>query len=413
MNFEILRKIDKDAYTLLVAEQKRQSEYINLIPSENYASHAVLEAMSSVFANKYSEGYPGARYYPGNEHVDEVERLAQERAKKLFKLSNEWFVNVQPYSGSPANMAVYFGVLGKDDSALGMELSAGGHLTHGHKASASGKFFRFVQYGVTFDGYVDYEKLDTLAKENNPKLIVAGTSAYSRILDFKRLRAIANSAGALLMVDMAHIAGLVAGGAHPSPFQYADIVTTTTHKSLRGPRGAIIFTKGKELADKINKAVFPGLQGGPHNNQTFAIAVALREAQSTSFQKYAKQIVKNARALTDTLSKRGFDVVSGGTDTHLALINLSRKGISGKQAEQWLYEAGIVVNRNAVPFDTRSPVDPSGIRLGTPAITTRGFSEKESVMVGELLSRALSNHNDIIKVKKEIFALAKKFPLPY
>ncbi|RJQ14562.1 serine hydroxymethyltransferase [Candidatus Parcubacteria bacterium] len=413
MNYENLKKVDKESYKIFVAEQARQQDYINLIPSENYTSEAVLEALASVFVNKYSEGYPKARYYPGNENVDQIELLGQERARKLFKLGKEWFVNVQPYSGSPANLAVYIGLLGKDDTALGMELAAGGHLTHGHKVSASGKLFNFIQYGVSWDGVIDYKKLEELAKEKKPKLIVAGTTAYPRTLDFKRFKQIANSVKALLMVDMAHIAGLVAAGVHPSPFPYADIVTTTTHKTLRGPRGAIIFAKNKELAEKIDRAVFPGIQGGPHDNQTLAIAAALKEAASEKFQKYASNIVRNAKILSIELSKHGFELVSGGTDNHLMLIDLKNKGISGRQAEEWLYQAGIIVNRNAVPFDPRKPIDPSGIRLGTPAVTTRGMGKSEMKKIATWIKEVIFNPKSVNKVRKETLSLTKKFPLSY
>jgi len=421
-----LKKADKEAYKILAKEQQRQAEYINLIPSENYVSPAVLEALGSVFVNKYSEGYPGARYYPGNEYVDAAELLAQKRAKELFKLGPQWLVNVQPYSGSPANLAVYYATLkakclcevgGKaieiGDVAMGMELASGGHLTHGHKVSLSGKNFSFVQYGVTGEGFLDYKQVEDLAKQCNPKLIVAGLSAYPRVLDFKKFRAIADKVGALLMVDMAHIAGLIAAGRHPSPFPYADIVTTTTHKTLRGPRGAIIFAKGKELADKINKAVFPGLQGGPHDNQTFAIAVALKEAQSQHFQKYIQNVLNNAKVLALELSKNGLELVSGGTDNHLILIDLRRKGISGRQAEAWLYKAGIIVNRNMIPLDPRSPQDPSGIRLGTPAITSRGFGQKEMKKIAFWMKEILNKPSLASRIKREISQLVKKFPLPY
>ena len=421
-----LKKADKESYKILLKEQQRQADYINLIPSENYASLAVLEAVGSVFINKYSEGYPRARYYPGNEYVDQVELLAQKRAKEVFKIGSQWFVNVQPYSGSPANVAVYYATLkakcacevgGKTitvgDAALGMNLMSGGHLTHGHKVSFSGKNFNFIQYGVTWDGFLDYKQIEKLAKEHKPKLIVAGLTAYPRVLDFKKFKTIANKVGALLMVDMAHIAGLVVGKVHPSPFPYADIVTTTTHKSLRGPRGAIIFAKGKELADKINKAVFPGLQGGPHDNQTFAISVALKEAQSGKFKKYAQGVVKNAKVLASQLLENGLELVSGGTDNHLLLLDLKRKGVPGRQAEEWLYQAGIVVNRNMVPYDPRSPMDPSGIRLGTPAVTTRGLGTLEMKKIADWIKEVLEKPSSAKKVKKEVKQLLSRFPLPY
>ena len=414
-----LKKTDKESYKILLKEQQRQADYINLIPSENYTSPAVLEAVGSVFINKYSEGYPKARYYPGNEYVDEVELLAQKRAKEVFKIGSQWFVNVQPYSGSPANVAVYYATLkvkcAKEvgDKALGMNLMSGGHLTHGHKVSFSGKNFNFIQYGVSWDGFLDYKQIEKLAKEHKPKLIVAGLTAYSRVLDFKKFRSIADSVGALLMVDMAHVAGLVAGKVHPSPFPYADIVTTTTHKTLRGPRGAIIFSKGKELADKINKAVFPGLQGGPHDNQTFAISVALKEAQSGKFKRYAQGVVKNAKVLASQLLKNGLELVSGGTDNHLMLLDLKRKGVSGRQAEEWLYRAGIIANRNMVPYDPRSPMDPSGIRLGTPAVTTRGLGVSEMKKIADWIKEVLEKPSSAKKVKIEVKQLLSKFPLLY
>lgn len=406
-----LRAADAHAYKLLVQEQKRQSEIINLIPSENYASFAVREAVASEFMNKYSEGYPHARYYPGNEVVDEIELLAQERARKLFKLSHKWNINVQPLSGVPANFAVYSALLGKNDVALGMRLSSGGHLSHGHKVSSSGIFFHFKQYGVTTDGMIDFKELEDLARKLKPKLIVAGHSSYPRLLDFKKFKAIARKAGALFMVDMSHIAGLVAAGSHPSPFPYADIVTTTTHKTLRGPRGAMIFTRDEEVSKKINKAVFPMLQGGPHDNQTFAIAVALKEALTPKFKKYAKQILKNAEVLASELFNLGFHVVGGGTENHLMLLDVMQLGITGNEAEKMLYKAGIMANRNAIPFDSRPPYDPSGIRIGTPAVTTRGMEEKEMQIIARWIYEVLAQGGDSKKIKKNVSAFCKKFPL--
>ena len=413
MALKNLKTTDFQASKLLKKELLRQQQVINLIPSENYASSAVLEAVGSIFANKYSEGYPKARYYPGNEVVDSVEMLAQARARKLFKLGPQWNVNVQALSGAPANLAVYSALLFENDKALGMRLSAGGHLSHGHKVSLSGKLFHFEQYGVTKHGHIDFEEVARLARQHKPKLIVAGHSAYPFKLDFKKFKAIAKQYGALLMVDMAHFAGLVAGGVHPSPFPYADIVTTTTHKTLRGPRGAIIFSKDKEISSAIRKAVFPGMQGGPHDNQTFAIAVALKEASSPKFKAYAAQIVKNAAVLAQELSGYGFKICGGGTENHLMLVDVTPLGISGKVAEDKLYQAGIVVNRNAIPFDTRPAYDPSGIRLGTPAATTRGFKKKEMRLIAAWMHAILMQKAQTQAVRKQVFGLTKKFPLFY
>ncbi|MEX2145063.1 MAG: serine hydroxymethyltransferase [Candidatus Spechtbacterales bacterium] len=405
---EIYHMIDDVVKKIIKKEEQRQSETINLIASENYISGAVKEAVGSVFTNKYSEGYPGKRYYPGNEFVDEMEKLAAERALKLFDIEDKnWFVNVQPYSGSPANFAVYSALLEKEDVALGMSLASGGHLTHGHKVSDSGKYFNFVQYGLDNNGRIDFVQIEKLATEHSPKLIVAGASAYSRTIDFEKFAEIAKKHSALLMADIAHVAGLVAGGVHPSPFAHCDIVTTTTHKTLRGPRGAMILSKGKELADKIDKAVFPGLQGGPHNNTTAGIAVALGEALNPEFKEYAENVVKNAKMLAQELSNKGYDIVSGGTDNHLLLIDLQNKNISGAEAEKLLEKNGITANRNTVPGDPRGPMDPSGIRMGTPAITTRGMGEEEMSLVAELIDKALMNND----VSDEVKNLAIKFPV--
>lgn len=389
-------------------EKKRQLETVNLIASENYASQEVREASSSVFMNKYSEGYPGKRYYPGNEYIDAIETLAQNRALSLFSIDNsDWSVNVQPYSGSPANFAVYGALLDKDDTALGMALSTGGHLTHGHKASFSGRFFGFEQYGLDDNGLINFEELEELAEKHKPKLIVAGISAYSRIVDFEKFSEIAKKHGSLLMADISHIAGLIAAGEHPSPFPYCDIVTTTTHKTLRGPRGAMIFMR-KELEPAINKAVFPGLQGGPHNHTTAAIAVALEEAASDKFKQYAKQTIVNAKTLAQELADLGYDIVSGGTDNHLFLADLSNKNLSGGEAEKLLEKNGITANRNTVPNDTRSPFDPSGVRIGTPAVTTRGMHEEEMVLIASFIDRAFKDED----VSTEVKELALKFPTP-
>ncbi|MDP4010277.1 MAG: serine hydroxymethyltransferase [Candidatus Spechtbacteria bacterium] len=402
-------KTDETVAKIIQNERQRQLKTINLIASENYASPAVKEALCSVFTNKYSEGYPGKRYYPGNEFVDEIETLAQERALKLFGVADsDWKVNVQPYSGSPANFAVYSAILNEGDTALGMSLSAGGHLTHGHKVSDSGKFFNFIQYGVDGNGLIDFDAIEKLAEQHKPKLIVVGASAYSRTIDFEKFSLIAKEHSSLLMADMAHIAGLVATGVHPSPFGHCDIVTTTTHKTLRGPRGAMIFSKGKELSEKIDKAVFPGLQGGPHNNTTAGIAVALEEASGPEFKEYAENTVKNAGILAEELKNRGYKVVSGGTDNHLFLIDLQDKDISGGTAEKLLEKNGITANRNAVPDDTRGPLDPSGIRIGTPAVTTRDMGENEMRMIAEFIDGAINSKDVSIKVAE----LAIKFPTP-
>lgn len=393
------------------AEETRQLETLAFIPSENYTSPAVREASASVFTNKYSEGYPGARYYPGNEQVDNIEILAQQRALSLFGLSeNEWGVNVQPHSGSPANLAIYKALLSKEDVALGMSLSHGGHLTHGYKASASGTFFHFEQYGLDDNDRIDFDQVQALANEFKPKLIVCGATAYSRFIDFERFSVIAKSVGAYLMADMSHIAGLVAGGTHPSPFPYADIVMTTTHKSLRGPRGAMIFARA-DLMTSMNKAIIPGLQGGPHNNTTAAIAVALREAATPEFKEYAEQILKNAKVLTDALSAKGYRIVSGGTDNHLFLMDFREAGYSGSEAEQRLENIGITANRNTVPNDPRKPFDPSGVRFGTPAVTTRGMKEAQMEIIADCIDKALKQE-DVESARETIRDLALTFPPP-
>lgn len=388
---------DKQIEKLLQKENKRQKSVINLIASENYVSDDVLKALGSKLTNKYAEGYPGLRYYGGNTVVDEVETLCQKRALKTFGLSDKtWSVNVQPLSGSPANLAVYLALVPHDGKGkiMGMNLSDGGHLTHGHKVSSTGKFFKQISYGVDAKTErLDYEKLKKLAKKEKPHLIVAGFTAYPRKIDWKKFKEIADSVGAYLMVDMSHIAGLVAGGAYPTPFRYADIVTTTVHKTLRGPRSALIFARkdSRNLPEKIDRAVFPGLQGGPHLNQIAAVAVALEEAQSAEFKKYAKQIIKNAKTLSDNLKKLGWRIVSGGTDTHLILVDtwMNGKGISGKEASDKLEKAGIIVNKNTIPNDKRSPMDPSGIRLGTAAETTCGKVEKDMVLLAKKINEVL------------------------
>lgn len=412
-----IARTDKETARLIEQEKKRQQETIDLIPSENIVSKSIMEALGSPLTNKYSEGYPGKRYYAGNAVIDTVELLAQKRARAVFGLSEEWHVNVQAYSGSPANMAAYYALLKPGDGILGMSLPFGGHLTHGWKVNFSGVLYKSTQYTVKRNGYIDYTEIRRLAKKAKPKLIVAGATAYPRIIDFKKFAAIAKQVNAYFMVDMAHIAGLIAAKVHPSPFPYADIVTTTTHKTLRGPRGALIFgnknskkakKEGINMALAIDKAVFPALQGGPHDNQTAAIAVCLKEAAQPSFRTYGKQIVKNAKTLAAELKKLGYDLVSGGTDNHLMLIDLTSKGISGRVAQDRLEKAGIVVNRNTVPYDTRSPFDPSGIRIGTPSVTTRGMKERDMKTIAILMDEAMMLSGN---PQKEVRKLAKRFPI--
>lgn len=384
--------MDKEIENLIRLEEKRQKKTVNLIASENYASRDVLKALGSVLTNKYSEGYPGKRYYAGNEIIDKIESLCQKRALRLFKLSLEkWSVNVQPYSGSPANLAVYVALVPLAEKIMGMRLDMGGHLTHGHSVSFTGQAWKQVPYGVNQKTErIDYDELLEIAKKEKPKLIIAGATAYSRIIDFKKFREIADSCGAYLMVDMAHIAGLIAGAVHPSPFPFADVVTTTTHKTLRGPRGALIFSR-KELAQKIARAVFPGLQGGPHNHQTAAIAVSLKEAISPAFRKYARQVVQNAKVLAEELKKAGYRIISGGTDNHLFIVDTWQdgKGISGGEAQTRLEKAGIIVSKSTIPYDTRKPFDPSGIRIGAPAVTTQGMKEKALKKIAEKITKIL------------------------
>ncbi len=406
---------DKTVQNLIIKEEKRQKETINLIASENVASRDMREALGSVFTNKYAEGYAGVRYYGGNTIIDELENLTKERALKLFIRQpadrNKWSVNIQPYSGSPANLAVYHALVPIGGKIMGMELSMGGHLTHGHRVSVTGKLWKQIPYGVDKKTEkIDYKSLGQLAKKEKPNIIVAGATAYSRVIDFKKFREIADVCGAILMVDMSHFAGLIAGGAYPSPFSYADIITTTTHKTLRGPRAAMIFSK-QEYAKAIDKAVFPGLQGGPHMNQIAAVAVALNEANKPEFKRYAKQIVKNAQALAVELKKLGWRIISGGTDSHLFLVDTMAQDISGKTAGDALERVGIIVNKNTIPYDTRSPVDPSGIRIGTPAMTTRGMKEKEMKKIAELINATLRGMKSEIALVKEVKALAKKFNL--
>ncbi|MGQ3214293.1 MAG: serine hydroxymethyltransferase [Shinella sp.] len=396
-------------------EMTRQRTEIELIASENIVSPAVLAAQGSVMTNKYAEGYPGHRYYGGCQYVDQVEAAAIERAKHLFDAG---FVNVQPHSGAQANSAVMLALLKPGDTFMGLSLAAGGHLTHGARPTLSGKWFNAVQYGVRQgDCLIDYDELEAKARETRPKLIITGGSAYPRIIDFKRIRAIADAVGALMMVDMAHFAGLVAGGVHPNPVDIADIVTTTTHKTLRGPRGGMILTNNADIGKKVNSAVFPGLQGGPLMHVIAAKAVAFGEALEDDFRGYARQMVLNARVLAATLGDRGFDIVSGGTDTHLLLVDLRSKGISGKDAEEALGTAGLTCNKNGVPFDTAPPALTSGIRLGTPAATTRGFRETEFRQVGTLIADVLEaiGSDDIIRqekaVRASVQALCAAFPI--
>lgn len=412
MNKNILRSKDREIADLILREEKRQEDTLDLIPSENYPSRAVREALSSVFVSKYSEGRPFRRYYGGMENVDKLETLVEERVAKVFRIPQKsWAVNVQPYSGSPANYAVYRGLLKPGAGILSMDLSHGGHLTHGSPVSLSGIDFRIVHYGVNERTFrLDYDEIARLAKKEKPALIVAGHSAYPRTLDFKKFAAIAKEAGAFLLADVSHVAGLIAGKAHPSPFPHADVVTFTTHKTLRGPRGAVIVCR-QPLREKIFPMVFPGMQGGPHNHTIAALGVALQEASLPSFRSYCAQVVKNASALAGALKKEGFRVLSGGTSNHLLLIDVAEKGIPGKPAQELLESAGIVTNRNTIPFDGRSPFNPSGIRMGTPAVTTRGMKEKDMEKIASWIGRVLADPSSASRVKKEVALFCKKFPL--
>lgn len=410
-SMEYLKQSDRELYDAIMAEKNRQQKNIELIASENFVSQAVMEAAGSVLTNKYAEGYPGRRYYGGCEHVDTAENLARERAKQLFGAEH---VNVQPHSGAQANMAVYFAVLEPGDTVLGMNLSHGGHLTHGSPVNFSGILYNVVDYGVDPETeMLDYDAILERAKEVKPKLIVAGASAYSRIIDFKKFREIADEVGAYLFVDMAHIAGLVAAGLHPNPVPYADFVTTTTHKTLRGPRGGIIMCK-EEYAKKIDKVVFPGMQGGPLMHIIAAKATAFKEALSDEFKEYAKQIVANAKALSEGLSKEGIRIVSGGTDNHLLLLDVSQLGLTGKEAEEALDKVGITTNKNTIPFDKESPFITSGIRVGTAAVTTRGFKEEEMKEIAEIITMTLkniNNENTLKEAAERVAKLTEKFPL--
>ena len=408
-SFEKLKKTDEEVYNAIELELNRQRNKIELIASENFVSDAVMEAMGSYMTNKYAEGYPRARYYGGCEYVDIVEDLARERVKKLFGAE---YANVQPHSGAQANMAVYFAVLEMGDTVLGMNLSHGGHLTHGSKVNTSGKLYNFIPYGVKEKtGRIDYDELEKLAIENKPKLILAGASAYAREIDFARIRQIADKTNSIFMVDMAHIAGLVAAGLHQNPVEYADIVTSTTHKTLRGPRGGLILCKEK-YGKQIDKAIFPGVQGGPLMHVIAGKAVCFGEALKPEFKEYQKQIVKNAKVLSEELIKLGFNLVSGGTDNHLMLVDLRNKGITGKELETRLDDVGITVNKNAVPFDTEKPTITSGIRIGTPAVTTRGFKEEEMIKIAKLIDMTVEHYEDKKEeIREEVAKICKKFPL--
>ncbi len=437
-----LKNTDPQVFEFIKEEEKRQQEVLEMIPSENYTSAAVMEALGSVLTNKYSEGYPKKRYYQGNKVIDHVEIIAQERAQALFGVPH---ANVQPYSGSPANAEIYLALLEPlKDKIMGLSLAFGGHLTHGAAVSFSGKYFKTVAYALNEQGLLDYDQILEIAKSEKPRIIVCGATAYPRIIDFKKFGQIADEVGAYLLADISHIAGLIVAGVHPSPEPYVDIIMTTTHKTLRGPRGAMIMVtqkglgKDPELADKIDKAVFPGLQGGPHDNQTAAIAVALLEASTPEFKKYGQQVVKNAKVLADELKNFGFNLISGGTDNHLLLIDLSNKKVNGAVAAYALEVAGIVVNKNAVPNDQQPPFYPSGIRLGTPALTTRGMKEKEMVKIAAWINavveqvhgeqvpdtkearsafwkifRTKAKENEsLLKIAEEVKQFCSKFPLP-
>jgi len=409
---DAIQAVDPEIAELIRAEERRQADSIRLIPSENYASRAVMQATGSVLTNKYSEGYPRKRYYEGQENIDLIEQIAIDRAKALFGMDH---ANVQPYSGSPANAAIYLAFLEPGDTMMGMNLACGGHLTHGAKVSFSGKVYNAVQYGVHEETHLlDFDAIRKQALEARPKLIFVGISAYPRILDFAKFAEIAKEAGAILAADIAHISGLVVAGAHPSPAGIVDIVSTTTHKTLRGPRGGLLLCK-EEFAQPLDKAVFPGLQGGPHNHTTAAMAVAFKEASTPEFKEYGHQVVRNAKALAEALLKEDFTLITGGTDNHLILIDITKKGLSGRQAAKTLSPAGIVCNCNGIPFDARKPWDPSGIRIGTPAVTSRGMKEAEMKMVAKWMSQAIS-HPDSDEIKRrvagEVKELCDQFPAP-
>ncbi len=411
MNIDAIWKVDPEVAELMDKEKERQERNLELIASENFVSPAILEAQGSVLTNKYAEGYPGRKYYGGCEYIEKIETIAIERAKKLFGAEH---VNVQPHSGSQANMAVYFSVLEPGDTILAMNLAHGGHLSHGSPVNFSGKFYKVIPYGVSKDtGRIDYESVRKLAIEHRPKLIVTGASAYPREIDFEAFSSIAKEVGAYLMADIAHIAGLVVAGEHMSPVPYAEFVTTTTHKTLRGPRGAIVITR-KEYQKLIDKTVFPGIQGGPLMHVIAAKAVAFKEAETEEFREYQRQVVKNAKTLAEALKKHGFDLVSGGTDNHLLLLDLRSKGITGKEAEAYLESVHITVNKNAIPFDPQKPMITSGVRIGTPAVTTRGMKEAEMEKIAECIDLTLSNPGDSTvynKVRSMVEELTDRFPL--
>lgn len=412
MEMNYMKNVDPDVYNAIMAEKKRQEEGIELIASENFVSKAVMEAAGSVLTNKYAEGYPKKRYYGGCVNIDIVENLAIERLKEIFGAK---YANVQAHSGSQANMGVYVALLEPGDKILGMSLSAGGHLTHGYKISFSGKNYIGLEYGLNSETeLIDFDAIRKIALAERPKIIVAGASAYSRIINFQKFREIADEVGAYLMVDMAHIAGLVAAGEHPNPLEYAHVVTSTTHKTLRGPRGGVILTNHQEIAEKIDKTIFPGIQGGPLGHIVAAKAVAFKEALTPEFKDYQRQVVKNAKAMAEELVSGGLRIVSGGTDNHLMLVDLRSKGVTGKVAEKILEEAGITCNKNAILNDPEKPFITSGIRLGTPAITTRGMKEEEARQIAKMIIKVLNNPEDsqkIAEVKEEVLALTKKFPL--
>jgi glycine hydroxymethyltransferase len=403
-----LKETSPKLYKLIKEEEKRQEETIDLIPSENYASKAVMQATGSVLTNKYSEGYPGRRYYPGNIFVDEVEKICQENAKKIFNLGDDWQVNVQPFSGGPANFEIYCALLEPGETILSLKLSHGGHLSHGHKVNVSSKFFNIVNYGLNDSGFIDYDELERLAIESKPKIIVSGATAYSRKIDFKRIGEIAKKVGAHHLADISHIAGLVSAELHESPFGHSDIVMTTTHKTLGGPRSAVIYSRS-EIAFKIDKAIFPGLKGGPHEHVILAKAVAFEEALSKKFIKRQKQTIINAKALASKLIGHGLNLVSGGTDNHLILIDL-RGIVDASEAEKLLEEANILANRNTIP-DDESPFKPSGLRIGTPAMTTRGMTEKEMEQIAFWISQILKKEEVPENIKNQVIKLCKDFPI--
>jgi glycine hydroxymethyltransferase len=406
-----IANVDPELFAAIQAENRRQEDHIELIASENYTSPAVMEAQGSQLTNKYAEGYPGKRYYGGCEHVDVVEQLAIDRLKALFGAE---YANVQPNSGSQANQAVFFGLLQPGDTIMGLSLAEGGHLTHGMPLNMSGKWFKVVSYGLNAAEDIDYDKMEALAREHKPKLIIAGASAFALRIDFERFAKIAKEVGAYFMVDMAHYAGLIAAGVYPNPVPFADVTTSTTHKSLRGPRGGIILMRGEEIAKKINSAIFPGIQGGPLMHVIAGKAVAFKEAASAEFKAYQQQVVKNAAALADTLTKRGLRIVSGRTESHVMLVDLRPKNLTGKEAEAILGQAHITCNKNGIPNDPQKPFVTSGIRLGSPAMTTRGFKEEQAVQVGNLIADVLDNPHDeatIARVREQVTALTRQFPV--